>query len=69
MRDLYVLLLFIYDLEFTEALVIMSKNKYSSFIVELAQQFFVYSSKTSAVTWMELLVTKGSCLHRKYNGI
>ena len=38
-----------YDLEFREALVIMFKNKYSSFITKL--EFFLF--------WMELLVTKG----------
>ena len=38
-------------LQFTEALlVIMFKNKYSTFIVELAKQFLL---------WMESLVTKG----------
>ena len=47
---LLLLLLLFYDLEFTEALVIMFKNKYSSFIVELAKQFLFY---------MELLVTRG----------
>ena len=36
---LLLLLLLFYDLEFIEALVIMFKNKYSSFIVELAKHF------------------------------
>ena len=37
------LLLLFYDLELTEALVIIFKNKYSSFIVELAKQNLFYS--------------------------
>ena len=61
MRDVYLLsnnnlyselrtIFLIHDLTFTEALVIMFKNKYSSFIIELEKQFLF---------WMDLLVTKG----------